>query len=71
MAMYHRENQQEDFLVLAGECVAVVEGEERTLVDGTLSTALRARATSSSAPGPAGRSCSRSAIADAEESGLV
>jgi uncharacterized cupin superfamily protein len=29
--MYHGESQQEDFLVLAGECVAVVEGEERRL----------------------------------------
>jgi uncharacterized cupin superfamily protein len=25
---YHRENAQEGFLVLAGECLAVVEGEE-------------------------------------------
>jgi uncharacterized cupin superfamily protein len=31
MAMYHRENTQEDFLVLAGECVVIVEGEERPL----------------------------------------
>jgi uncharacterized cupin superfamily protein len=31
MAMYHRENDQEDFLVLAGEALAVVEGEERLL----------------------------------------
>jgi uncharacterized cupin superfamily protein len=29
--LYHRENQQEDFLVLAGECVLLVEGEERRL----------------------------------------
>jgi uncharacterized cupin superfamily protein len=29
--MYHRENQQEDFLVLFGECVAIIEGEERPL----------------------------------------
>ena len=29
--MYHGESQQEDFLVLAGECVLVVEGEERRL----------------------------------------
>ena len=28
---YHRENAQEGFLVVAGECVAIVEGEERTL----------------------------------------
>ena len=31
MTMYHRENAQEDFLVLAGECVLIVEGEERRL----------------------------------------
>jgi uncharacterized cupin superfamily protein len=29
--MYHGENQQEDFLVLAGECLLIVEGEERQL----------------------------------------
>ena len=29
--MYHREANQEDFLVLAGECVLLVEGEERRL----------------------------------------
>ena len=31
MAMYHRENDQEDFLVLAGEALLIVEGEERPL----------------------------------------
>jgi quercetin dioxygenase-like cupin family protein len=31
MAMYHWEADQEDFLVLAGEALLVVEGEERTL----------------------------------------
>ena len=31
MTMYHRENAQEDFFVLAGECIAIVEGEERPL----------------------------------------
>jgi uncharacterized cupin superfamily protein len=30
-ALYHREDDQEDFLVLMGECVAIVEGEERRL----------------------------------------
>jgi uncharacterized cupin superfamily protein len=30
-SMYHAEGAQEDFLVLAGECVAVVEDEERRL----------------------------------------
>src|ERR1700754_1401739 len=29
--MYHREGNQEDFLVLSGECLLVVEGEERHL----------------------------------------
>jgi uncharacterized cupin superfamily protein len=29
--LYHRENQQEDFLVLHGECTLLVEGEERRL----------------------------------------
>jgi uncharacterized cupin superfamily protein len=29
--LYHGESAQEDFLVLAGECVAIVEGEERML----------------------------------------
>jgi uncharacterized cupin superfamily protein len=29
--LYHREDQQEDFLVLRGECLLLVEGEERPL----------------------------------------
>jgi uncharacterized cupin superfamily protein len=29
--LYHAESNQEDFLVLAGECLLVVEGEERPL----------------------------------------
>ena len=29
--LYHREANQEDFLVLAGECILIVEGEERPL----------------------------------------
>ena len=29
--LYHAESVQEDFLVLAGECVARIEGEERRL----------------------------------------
>ena len=32
MGMYHREKGQESFLVLAGECTLIVEGEERRLV---------------------------------------
>jgi uncharacterized cupin superfamily protein len=31
MAMYHWEADQEDFLVLSGEALAIVEGEERSL----------------------------------------
>jgi uncharacterized cupin superfamily protein len=31
VALYHREGDQEGFLVLAGECLLVVEGEERPL----------------------------------------
>jgi uncharacterized cupin superfamily protein len=31
MSMYHWEADQEDFLVLAGEAVLILEGEERTL----------------------------------------
>jgi len=30
-ALYHREDDQEDFLVLSGECLAIVEGSERRL----------------------------------------
>ena len=29
--MYHGEDEQEDFLVLAGECILLIEGEERPL----------------------------------------
>jgi uncharacterized cupin superfamily protein len=29
--LYHSESNQEDFLVLAGECLAIVEGEERRM----------------------------------------
>jgi len=29
--LYHRESNQEDFLVLAGECLLLIEGEERRL----------------------------------------
>jgi len=31
MTMYHRENAQEGFLVLRGECLLVIDGEERPL----------------------------------------
>jgi uncharacterized cupin superfamily protein len=29
--LYHHEEDQEDFLVLSGECIAIVEGEERQM----------------------------------------
>ena len=35
-SLYHRENAQEVFLVLSGECVAIVEDEERPLRKGDL-----------------------------------
>jgi uncharacterized cupin superfamily protein len=31
MTMYHREGEQEDFLVLEGECLLIVEGQEYAL----------------------------------------
>jgi uncharacterized cupin superfamily protein len=31
MSLYHYEAGQEDFLVLAGECTLIIEGEERRL----------------------------------------
>jgi uncharacterized cupin superfamily protein len=31
IGLYHREGAQEDFLVLTGECLLLVEGQERTL----------------------------------------
>jgi uncharacterized cupin superfamily protein len=34
--LYHRENAQEAFLVLSGECIAIVEGEERPMRAGDL-----------------------------------
>ena len=55
--LYHREDDQEDFLVLSGECLLLVEGEERPLGPGTSCTARPARSTSSSAP-VTGRACS-------------
>ena len=33
MGMYHRENAQEAFLVLSGECTLIVEGVERPLTE--------------------------------------
>src|SRR5437588_8210286 len=48
--LYHSENLQEDFLVLAGECLLLVDGEERPLRAWTSCTARRGRSTCSWAP---------------------
>ena len=48
--LYHGERGQEDFLVVSGECLLVIEGEERNLKPGISSTARRGRSTPSSAP---------------------
>jgi uncharacterized cupin superfamily protein len=45
MAMYHWETDQEDFLVLSGEALAVVEGEERSLRQWDLVHCPRGRST--------------------------
>ncbi len=51
--MYHAETAQEDFLVLAGQCLLVVEDEERPCGPGTSSIARRALGMPSSARGTA------------------
>jgi hypothetical protein len=48
--LYHGENQQEDFLVLAGDGLLRVDGTERRLRRWASSTARPGRSTSSSAP---------------------
>ena len=48
MAMYHWEADQEDFVVVSGEAVLIVEGEERQLRAWTSCIARRRRSTSSS-----------------------
>jgi hypothetical protein len=48
MAMYHWEFDQEDFLVISGDALLVVEGEERPLGGGTSFTAPPVRSTPSS-----------------------
>ena len=45
MSMYHWEADQEDFLVLAGEALLVVEGEERPLRQWDFVHCPRARST--------------------------
>ena len=48
--MHHRESDQEDFLVLGGECLLIVEGEGGGCASGTFSTARPTRPTRSSVP---------------------
>ena len=48
--MYHAESAQEDFLVLAGTCLLLLEDEERPSAPGTSSTVRPERATRSSEP---------------------
>ncbi len=52
---YHSESNQEGFLVLSGECLAIVEGEERRMARGTTCTARPGRRTSRSAPAATSR----------------
>jgi hypothetical protein len=52
-AMYHWETEQEDFLVLYGEALLIVEGQNGSCGSGTSCTVLPRRDTSSSEPGPA------------------
>ena len=41
--MYHGEDEQEDFLVLSGECLLLVEGEERRLMAAETASSTAAR----------------------------
>ena len=47
---YHSEPVQEDFLVLHGECIVILDGEERPCSSGTSCTARREPSTSSWGP---------------------
>jgi mannose-6-phosphate isomerase-like protein (cupin superfamily) len=51
--MYHAESVEEDFLVLMGECVLIIEDQERHLGPGTSCIARPVRRTPSSAPATA------------------
>lgn len=56
--LYHAESAQEDFFVVAGECLLIVEGEERPLRAWDSCTVRRTRRTSSWARGTGRASCS-------------
>ena len=55
--LYHGENAQEDFLVLYGECLLLVEGEERPLRQWNFVHFLRGHCMCSSAPATAPARC--------------
>jgi Uncharacterized conserved protein, contains double-stranded beta-helix domain len=52
MSMYHWEADQEDFIVLSGEALLIVEGRSALCGAGTSCIALRGRSTRSSEPEP-------------------
>ena len=56
--LYHAESAQEGFLVLSGECICLVEGEERPLRAWDTSTVRPVRVTCSSARALARVRCS-------------
>jgi hypothetical protein len=66
---YHWETEQEDFLVLAGEAILLIEGKERRFVSGTSCTARRRRGTRSSAPAPVRVCCCAPALASFRRTG--
>jgi quercetin dioxygenase-like cupin family protein len=59
--LYHAESNQEDFLVLGGECLLIVEGNERRLNAWDFVHCPRTRPTCSSAQAPTHASSSWSA----------
>jgi hypothetical protein len=67
MTMYHWEAAQEDFLMLSGEALLVIEGEERTIRQWDFVTALQVRTTRSSAQALIRVLCLRSARATAQK----
>ena len=67
MSMYHWEADQEDFLVVAGEAVAIVEGEERPLRRWISSTVRPRRSTRSSVQAKACASSSQSGATARQE----
>jgi hypothetical protein len=70
MSMYHWEADQEDFLVLSGEALLIVEDGERPLLQWTSSIARKACPTRSSARDRGRRRSSRSARARSKQGGI-